>query len=152
MANVQCPYCQSILEPQGNIDFQAPSISVVNCPVCGYPLWVPADFPIPHRWTGFRVINLQNPDKRWSDFVKANPQTAANLNAAPAEAADKGIYKDFSITKPIGELVGNVATGIGNAAGSGISGLFSGLIKSTGGIVLIGLVVIAGVLLLTKRK
>lgn len=151
--NIQCPVCQSILRPNGNVDFNAPALSVIICPVCGFPEWIPSGYPIPNKWTSLSVVNVGNANIKWSDFKAANPTTAANLEQTPQEALPgSGIYKDFSITKPIGELIGNISGGAGQVAVSGISGFFSGLLKSSGGIMLIVAGIIFLILFLKKGE
>lgn len=150
--NLNCPYCQSTLSPQGGIDFNAPAIIVLNCPVCGFPVWIPQDYPVPRRWTSLLVINARSPSIPLSQFKAQNPTAYANLTQTPKEAApDQGIYKDFSITKPIGDLAGNIASGTGSALGNAFSGFLSGLSKNIGGTIIIGGILVF-VIILAKRK
>jgi hypothetical protein len=91
-----CPNCRSELEASGNLEVSAPSISILNCPVCGFPNWIPGGYPVPTRWAGLEVIKRNEPVTLFEDLKKESPELAKQFEQAPEEAG-KGIYKDFSL-------------------------------------------------------
>ncbi len=158
MNNIICPFCRSTLKPIGNVDFNAPSISVINCPVCGYPNWIPSGYPIPYRYTALGIVNAVAPTKTWAEFKAEKPEIAANMEKTPTEAS-QSIYKDFSVTgaletsaNAVGKTLGDIAGGVGEGVGKAVGGLFTGLTKNTGGIVLIGIAVLILIYLLKQQK
>jgi len=56
--NEICPNCRSVYEIVGSIDLNAPSIQVVNCPVCNQGKWIPSGL-VPYRWQVSKIITEQ---------------------------------------------------------------------------------------------
>jgi len=56
--NEICPNCRSTYSIKGTLDFGAPSLSVVTCPVCSQDKWIPSGL-WPMRWVVGEVINRQ---------------------------------------------------------------------------------------------
>jgi len=57
-----CPRCRSLLGLVGEIDYFAPSIQDLACPVCTQHIWVPSipeGFIVPHKWLAFSVLTAQ---------------------------------------------------------------------------------------------
>lgn len=56
--NEICPNCRSTYQISGRLDFGAPSLQVVNCPVCSQEKWIPSGI-FPQRWVVGQVIDRQ---------------------------------------------------------------------------------------------
>jgi len=112
---VICPVCRSELEAVGNVDLKAPQISVVKCPVCGAPINIPSGFPVPYKWTSFKIIKAYKPVIAWEDIKKSNPQAAAAIEK-PTQENQQSIYKNTSIVGALQEsgnaIVGGIKSGL----------------------------------------
>jgi len=84
----------STYEASGHLDFSAPKIQVVNAPVSGMPLFIPAGLP-PIRWTDIKIVSKVDPVVYYADFQAAKPDVAANLRDVGDGA--ESFISDFKI-------------------------------------------------------
>jgi len=56
--NEICPNCRSTFEINGALDFGAPALQAINCPVCGQQIWEASGL-WPQQWTVGQVISAQ---------------------------------------------------------------------------------------------
>lgn len=112
-----CPVCRSTLRAVGYIDFKAPAISVIKCPVCGTPIDVPSvlgsgllDTLHPMRWDGFDVVNRVEPVNSWADLQKQNPQATQNLEKPIKEEFNQPVLSTLSLTQPFVDIANAVKT------------------------------------------
>lgn len=144
--NITCPVCRSILTPVGKADINAPSISRPECPICGYPEYIPSVqnpgfVNIPYRWETLEVVKANpKPTVLYEDVKAFNPVFAKNTDPASVTKENQenreSIYKDFSVPEALGESVKAVSKGIGQTVGNVIGGVAegttSGLFKGLG--------------------
>jgi hypothetical protein len=95
-----CPVCRSTLEPQGYVDFGAPRISIVPCPVCNAPIWIPSGWPLPKRWTSFKVIKRNQPVIYWQNLKQEKPGVAKEVETL-SEEQKKPIYEFSDLSQGI---------------------------------------------------
>lgn len=53
-----CPNCRSTYEVSGNLDFGAPALQSVNCPVCSQSKWLASGL-WPQQWVVGKVLTRQ---------------------------------------------------------------------------------------------
>jgi ribosomal protein S27AE len=121
-----CPRCRSVIQLNGQINFSAPALQSLDCPVCGQGWWLSSDFPLPKRWSIGKIITAYDTK---SKPVLSNQQIPEDLQ--------KSVYSDFqiipdSITNAVKNTVDNV----------------TGSVKAIG----IWIVVVLVLVLLIKRK
>jgi hypothetical protein len=111
-----CPVCRSSLRAIGNIDYSAPGISNLPCPVCGTPIYVPSvyrtgylDTLFPMRWTSLQVMIRVEPvaGGTWPEIKENNPEVAANLEKT---VDTKHIWSEYSLTQTFADILNSVKT------------------------------------------
>lgn len=112
-----CPVCRSVLGATGHIDFGADAEQRLKCPVCGFMIDMQSGWPVPTKWDYFEIIEKHDVSPGFKDAVLAK---APGLTAPPTPGS---IYKDFSVTKPLEDIAGE----IGKIGGKAVSGVASGL-------------------------
>lgn len=111
-----CPVCRSQLRAVGYVDYSAPSVSQLICPVCGAPNFVPStlnsgllDTLFPMRWTFLDVLVRNDPVKTWEQIKVEQPEQTAAIEAG-LPGTDKPIWNNFTfdLTKLYPNLTGAV--------------------------------------------
>jgi len=87
----RCPNCRSLIQLTGVLDFSAPAIQELYCPVCSQKWWVPSGFP-GYRWSINKVIE------------RFEPKTARIYVESPPEESQQSIWKDTRILQPLQEF------------------------------------------------
>jgi hypothetical protein len=110
-ANIICPVCRSTLQPSGHIDIGAASLQSLLCPVCGTPNFLSAGAPLPMTWDSLKIITRIEPVQTWKDVQASAPTFAQNIASLPSKET-QSVYKDFSITQPLNNVLKEIGTAI----------------------------------------
>lgn len=106
-----CPHCRSVFELNGQLDFGAKALQVINCPVCGQEIWIPSGL-WPQQWTVGKVI------------VRNYEPSPPIIVSTPSDI-NKTVWGDFSFTQPLKDL----GTNISNAVSEPLKNLGQGAYK-----------------------
>jgi hypothetical protein len=85
MKEIQCPYCQSVYQLDGQLCFSAPVMQTVPCPVCSYPQSIATDFPIPVLWVNPKIILRKEPLMPYAEWIGKKPALAKSLTPTAQE-------------------------------------------------------------------
>lgn len=134
--NIICPTCRSVLNPVGHVDFNAPSLQVIPCPIEGTPISIPSDqtpgiVPIPYKWDRLTVVTNNYSGIGWKEVTARKAELEKNA-LYTGQDGNASVYKDFSVADALGESAAYVtekATSIVTQVGSGVvKGATSGII------------------------
>lgn len=106
MKEIRCPYCRSLYTLDGSLNFSAPKIQIINCPVCKYPQNIATDFPLPVSWGNPKVVERNEPLMPWNEFKLTNV-AAQNLSKPLSPELTEPLY---NLQAP--DWLKNIASGI----------------------------------------
>lgn len=151
-----CPTCRSVLLPHGHIvpPWEATaSLQVLNCPIEGTPIYIPADqrpgvIPVGYTWDYFEVIKNNYSGIGWKEVTERIPELKINIQKTGDNPSLYPTVQELPAQagEIVGKAVGQSATVLGSAAGNAAYGFLSNLGTP---ILIIGVIVI---LILLSRK